>query len=151
MKCPKATFPDTFATDQFGARNLQKIKTAQKLCVPAVKGVVTTTTTSTTSTTTTTVPLDPCNPNPCQNGGDCFDFGGGSFECFCNPEWTGPTCEQCGTPCSDRPDYYRDRFLSCMATDPRGQPYCTGWMGCVGDLYIDPAYGTITGPPGFCF
>jgi hypothetical protein len=44
IKCAKTTIPDTLATDQFGARALAKIKTAGKLCVPAVKGIVTTTT-----------------------------------------------------------------------------------------------------------
>jgi hypothetical protein len=60
MKCPKVAFPDTFATDQFGGRNLQKIKTAVKLCVPAVEGVVATTTSTlpppTTSSTSTLPP-----------------------------------------------------------------------------------------------
>ena len=57
MKCPKIAIADTLATDQFGERDLLKIKTAQEICVPAVKGAVatSTTTTTTTSTTTTTV------------------------------------------------------------------------------------------------
>jgi len=54
MKCPKIPIADTLATDQFGERDLLKIKTAQEICVPAVKGAVTATTTSTTTTTVQT-------------------------------------------------------------------------------------------------
>jgi len=51
MKCPKFVIADTLVTDQFGERNLLKIKTGQEICVPAVKGIVTTTTSTTTTTT----------------------------------------------------------------------------------------------------
>ncbi len=34
--------------------------------------------------------------------------------------------------CDESPDYYKDRFNSCMATDSRGRSYCAGWMGCSG-------------------
>jgi hypothetical protein len=40
VKCPKSSFSDTLVTDQFGERNLVKIKSPKELCVPAVKGVV---------------------------------------------------------------------------------------------------------------
>jgi len=38
MKCPKASIADTLVTDQFGERNLANVKSAQEICVPAVKG-----------------------------------------------------------------------------------------------------------------
>lgn len=56
MKCPEPepSIPDTKVTDQFGSRHLVRIKGAQEICVPAIKGVPTTTTTLTTTTSTST-------------------------------------------------------------------------------------------------
>lgn len=116
----------------------------------------TTSSTTTVTVTTTTVP-DACTPNPCQNGGTCFPSGPADFFCACVPDWTGPTCGDCGYACSEDPDYYRSRFLSCVVdTEFCDRPYatcpefCAGWMGCTGDLYIDETYGTVAGPPGMC-
>jgi len=39
-------------------------------------------------------PPDPCDPNPCMNGGTCLDEGAGLFSCNCVPQWSGPTCEE---------------------------------------------------------
>jgi hypothetical protein len=105
----------------------------------------------TTTSTTTTLP-DPCDPNPCQNGGECTPLGGGDFSCSCFPEWTGPTCEDCGTQCSENEQYYRDRFLLCVVDTgfcdrpPVTCPeFCAGWMNCAGELFIDETYGTVVG------
>ncbi len=38
------------------------------------------------------VPPDPCDPNPCQNGGTCAD-NGGVAECTCVGNYTGTNCE----------------------------------------------------------
>lgn len=35
---------------------------------------------------------DPCDPNPCQNGGICRLTLGGSTSCVCNNYYTGPFC-----------------------------------------------------------
>jgi hypothetical protein len=132
-------------------------------CDTTTTSTIATTTSSTTSTsttteynptttsTTTTLP-DPCDPNPCQNGGECTPLGGGDFACFCFPEWTGPTCEECGTQCSEDAAYFRDRFLTCVVdTEFCDRPYatcpefCAGWMGCAGELFIDETYGTVVG------
>ncbi len=72
--CPKLEVADTFVTDQFNARDLQKIKAPKKICVPAVKGEVVAITTTT--STSTTVPLG------CSEGGDCRTF-------VTNATWTG--------------------------------------------------------------
>lgn len=34
----------------------------------------------------------PCEPNPCQNGGLCQNFGANVFNCLCTPGWSGPIC-----------------------------------------------------------
>ena len=130
-----------------------------------------TTTSTTETTTTTTLAPDPCSPNPCQNGGTCFrsgDFpasastapiGLADFFCSCVPQWTGTTCDTCGTACSSRPEYYKDRYLICAGAsngyegfECQGGPnseceaYCSGWMGCTGTIDIDQdGWGTVTG------
>ena len=35
---------------------------------------------------------DPCNPNPCKNGGKCTP-NGDKFTCSCTAGWKGDTCE----------------------------------------------------------
>jgi hypothetical protein len=79
IKCPKATIADTNVSDQFGARALSKFK-AQLICVPAVKGLVTTT------TTTTTLPAPVCDGSDeaClayQGGGACATCCDGDVNC----------------------------------------------------------------------
>ena len=37
-------------------------------------------------------PTDPCEPNPCQNGGTCTD-NGGVADCECALGYSGPSCE----------------------------------------------------------
>lgn len=161
---PKGTLPTT-ASDALvclsvavgGSTPLACPCTAETTTTTVPSTTTTTSSTTTVTVTTTTLP-DPCTPNPCQNGGECFAIDAFEFSCFCMPEWTGPTCEQCGYTCSEDPDYYRSRFLSCVVnTEFCDRPpvtcpeFCAGWMGCSGDLFIDETYGTVTGPPGFCF
>lgn len=40
-----------------------------------------------------TCPCDPCDPNPCTNGGSCVDLGDDEFECACPPTFAGKTCD----------------------------------------------------------
>jgi hypothetical protein len=149
---PKGALPTT-ASDALVCLSVAVAGSGSLACPCAVD----TTTTSTLPPTTTTIPAttttlaDPCSPNPCENGGDCTPIGS-EFFCSCIPEWTGPTCEQCGTLCSDSPEYYRGRFLSCVVDTgfcdrpPVTCPeFCAGWMGCAGDLFIDGTYGTVAG------
>ena len=85
MKCPKTTHSDTVVSDQFGARTLEKIKKAKRICVPAVKGVATTTTTTTTM------------PPMCPEGGTgeaCFAFIPGPCGDCCGGD------SACSTPCN---------------------------------------------------
>ncbi|XP_071842403.1 uncharacterized protein [Apostichopus japonicus] len=46
---------------------------------------------------------NPCNPNPCQNGGSCNFLGGGAFFCSCINSFTGTTCEQGGSGLTAQP------------------------------------------------
>jgi hypothetical protein len=36
---------------------------------------------------------NPCDSNPCKNGGTCKQIGGGDFMCECPAEYEGPQCE----------------------------------------------------------
>lgn len=37
---------------------------------------------------------DPCSPNPCLNGGSCFQNDNNIFFCNCPEGFTGDTCQQ---------------------------------------------------------
>ena len=51
------------------------------------------------------VNLDPCAPNPCQNG-SCALEGEGSYVCTCDPGWTGTNCDgEYLLPRSDQREY----------------------------------------------
>ena len=43
---------------------------------------------------------NPCEPNPCQNGGECSIATDDNFECSCGDFWTGSTCESDIDECS---------------------------------------------------
>jgi hypothetical protein len=102
--------------------------------------------------------VDHCDPNPCQNGGTCVNNAIG-FACLCRGGWSGDTCTECGTPCSARVDYYRDRFLGCFRDESFCGPspstceeFCSVWMDCEGPLEIDSdGVGTVVGPEEECF
>ena len=38
------------------------------------------------------VDIDDCNPNPCDNGGQCTDLANG-YSCACAPGYTGADCK----------------------------------------------------------
>ena len=38
--------------------------------------------------------LSVCSSRPCMNNGKCQDIAGSGFLCACNPDTTGPLCEQ---------------------------------------------------------
>ena len=47
--------------------------------------------------------IDGCEPNPCQNGGNCTNFLFGNFECDCPEGYSGDTCSVDSTPCDPQP------------------------------------------------
>jgi len=49
-----------------------------------------------------TVVVDNCDPNPCQNGGTCFDDGS-NFSCRCPSFTSGPICSQIVAGCWPSP------------------------------------------------
>ncbi|KPP79465.1 protocadherin Fat 3-like [Scleropages formosus] len=46
---------------------------------------------------------DPCQTDPCQNGGRCSSVPSGEFECSCSPQFTGERCEAKVTACDLNP------------------------------------------------
>lgn len=38
------------------------------------------------------ISLDPCKPNPCNNGGNCSRDGKGGYNCACINGYSGQTC-----------------------------------------------------------
>ncbi|XP_078696602.1 factor VII-activating protease-like [Branchiostoma floridae x Branchiostoma belcheri] len=48
---------------------------------------------TTPAVTTTTTQAEPCDSNPCQHGGECFDNDAGYF-CNCPADWQGDNCEK---------------------------------------------------------
>ena len=48
---------------------------------------------ATLTTETTAVCATPCNPNPCQNDGRCYENEDGTTCCSCPPEYRGVHCE----------------------------------------------------------
>ncbi|GFY13374.1 cadherin-related tumor suppressor [Trichonephila clavipes] len=65
--------------------------------------------------------LRPCNPNPCQNDGEC-EVDGDNFKCMCKSPFIGETCEE--GPCNPNPcqndgkcEVDEDRF-KCICKSP---------------------------------
>jgi len=80
---------------------------------------------------------NPCDPNPCLNGGTCADDGAGNAACSCVDGYTGDTCETAPVvdPCDPNP---------CLndgtcADDGAGNAVCTCADGFEGDLCADVA------------
>ena len=36
---------------------------------------------------------DPCEPDPCSNGGTCIQHDDGTHDCICTDGWTGQNCD----------------------------------------------------------
>ncbi|XP_066298234.1 zonadhesin-like [Branchiostoma lanceolatum] len=43
--------------------------------------------------------FDPCESQPCQNGGQCVDNNNGGYRCHCVGKWTGTNCDE-GSTCT---------------------------------------------------
>ncbi|XP_077986853.1 uncharacterized protein LOC144441178 isoform X2 [Glandiceps talaboti] len=96
-------------------------------------------------------PENPCQGDPCQNGGTCI-VQGQQYLCSCGAGWTGPTCE-IAVACSDNPCEnggtcsLENESISCRCLD--------GWSGlrCEIDienpvLHVCPSDITIYTPEG---
>ncbi|KAH8379347.1 hypothetical protein KR009_004338 [Drosophila setifemur] len=55
------------------------------------------------------VVLGICGSQPCANSGICKDLGGSSFECSCQPRFSGKQCETDMDPCSSGPCLFGGR------------------------------------------
>ena len=47
--------------------------------------------------------INECEPNPCQNGGNCTNFLNGNFTCECPSGYSGDICSTDLTPCDPQP------------------------------------------------
>uniref|UniRef100_A0A1B0CSV8 Putative fibrillin n=1 Tax=Lutzomyia longipalpis TaxID=7200 RepID=A0A1B0CSV8_LUTLO len=79
-----------------------------------------------------------CTPNPCSNGGICFD-GVGDFTCECLPGWAGKTCSERITQCMP------GQCLNggtCVITLSNSQCLCaSGWGGAFCTDPLDQCQG----------
>ncbi len=110
VKCPKYDIDDTLVTDQFGERNIEKIKFPKEICVPAVKGVAT--------TTTTTLP-----PNVCPEGGSpeaCLGYG------------QNVDCPTCVAPDQEATDMCNTAYGTLNCNDNQYNNACAGGVNASG-------------------
>lgn len=77
---------------------------------------------------------DPCEPNPCVNGGECSNVGGMAV-CSCLPGWTGPHCEFDIDECAANPCVHGECVDLVNAYLCICEP---GWTGT--DCDIGPTY-----------
>lgn len=79
---------------------------------------------------------DPCQPNPCVNGGACSNVGGMAV-CSCPPGWTGEHCEIDIDECASNPCLHGD----CVDLVNAYQCICLpGWSGTDCDVPEVPTY-----------
>ncbi|XP_072170808.1 uncharacterized protein [Diadema setosum] len=62
------------------------------------------------------VPEHPCDSNPCQNGGTCYEKFSSLvyYRCFCTPEWIGLFCETVATTRKPPRPQYKGRYIPCF-------------------------------------
>ncbi|XP_067431784.1 hyaluronan-binding protein 2-like [Thunnus thynnus] len=68
------------------------------------------------------LPLSPCEPNPCQNGGSCIK-GNRRFRCACPDGYTGRFCETAPTDCYEGNG---ETYRGCVSMTEEGQE-CLDW------------------------
>ena len=82
-------------------------------------------------------PEDPCDSEPCQNGGVCNPDGAGGYVCSCAPPWTGDNCEIVINPCDPNPCQNDGMCLP----NRDGSYVCEcalGWTGDNCEIVINP-------------
>ena len=79
----------------------------------------------------------PCDAEPCGPNGLCYweeeSEESEDYQCFCNPGWTGPSCEDCHfNLCSEGAPYFGDYFEFCLQNN--NYSACVNLVGCNGDF-----------------
>ncbi|XP_041453134.1 neurogenic locus notch homolog protein 1-like [Lytechinus variegatus] len=62
-------------------------------------------------------PGHPCDSNPCQNGGTCYEkFGALTYyRCYCTQSWIGRHCENVSTKPKPERQQFPGRYIPCFA------------------------------------
>lgn len=79
------------ATDRFGAKR----SVTQPVVVDLCKGIACQPWQTCRAVDGACVGDNPCDPNPCRNGGACSPTGAGTQSCSCQGNWTGADCSVC--------------------------------------------------------
>ncbi|XP_078697435.1 uncharacterized protein LOC144925331 [Branchiostoma floridae x Branchiostoma belcheri] len=92
-------------------------------------------------------PAEPCDSNPCQHGGECFDNDAGYF-CNCPADWQGDNCEKInpGSSCGAQTIHPVFPPLSRIVGGEGAVPNSWPWQACLQKSSRHHCGGTLISP-----